>query len=342
MKIRLNWHEPEAIERFVAACPDATAAHRPAWMDILRAGLHHKPLSLTAWRDGQVVGYLPLALTRSMLFGRHLASLPYVNEAGVLAEDSHTAAVLIDEAQACGQAKRVRFVELRNRTAVALPALRAVRTDKKRMLLDLPSESDTLWQSLKAKVRNQVRKADRYDLDIRFGGAELLDAFYRVFAVNMRDLGTPVFPRRLFAAMLEHLGEDCELCVVQHEQRPIAGAVLVYHRQTTEVPSASALRQFNHTCANMRMYWALLERAIARGSTEFDFGRSSEDCGTYKFKAQWGAVAHDTGWQHIAPASDAKPITKEDDRFGAAIEVWKRLPVWLTRLAGPAIVRGIP
>ncbi len=342
MTVHVNRSELDAIERFVATRHDAAPAHRPAWIDILREGLGHHPLVLSAWRDGQVVGYLPLVETRSVLFGRHLVSLPYVNEAGVLADEPAIAEALVNQAQQLGRERRARFVELRNRNALDLPGLTAVRTDKKRMTLVLPPSADELWTSLKAKVRNQVRKADKYDLGIAFGGAELLDAFYRVFSVNMRDLGTPVFPRRLFAAILHHLHDSAELCLVTHDDEPIAGALLVHHGPATEVPSASALRRFSHTCCNMRMYRALLDRAIERGSRGFDFGRSSENGGTYRFKRQWGAQPHDTGWQHLGGAEAAAPITNEDHRFSAAIELWKRLPVWLTRLAGPAIVRGIP
>jgi FemAB-related protein (PEP-CTERM system-associated) len=342
MQVQLNSPQLEAIDRFVEAHPDATANHRTAWLTILARGLGHRPMSLSAWRDGQCIGWLPLVETRSLFFGRHLVSLPYVNEAGLLADESRTRTQLIEHAEALGHKRSCRFVELRNRQPIDQPGCRAVRTDKKRMLAELPGSTDDMWSRINCKVRNQVRKAQKHDLDIMFGGDELLEGFYHVFARNMRDLGTPTFPRRLFAAMLEHLGDDAELCLVSQSNQPIGGAILVYHRDLAEVPSASTLRAYNHTCANMLMYWQLISRAIERGAAWFDFGRSSEGCGTYRFKKQWTAQPHDTGWQQIALVDDARPITKEDDRFGMAVALWKRMPVWLTRVAGPPIVRGIP
>ena len=74
------------------------------------------------------------------------------------------------------------------------------------MVLDLPGECDNLWSRYSAKVRNQVRKGDKAGLSIRFGGHELLEDFYDVFATNMRDLGTPVYPRDLFRLHPEHDG----------------------------------------------------------------------------------------------------------------------------------------
>ena len=111
---------------------------------------------------------------------------------------------------------------------------------------------------------------------------------------------------------------------------------------TTQVPSASSLREFNSSNANMLLYWNLLTRAIERGQREFDFGRSTRDGGTYKFKAQWGAIEHPAVWQHYVRRGNAGDMRPSNGKFQKWIQIWQRLPVWLTRLIGPGIVRGIP
>ena len=158
------------------------------------------------------------------------------------------------------------------------------------MRLSLPGSAEELWGRFRPEVRNQVRKGEKHDLALAWGGEELLPDFYEVFSINMRDLGTPVFSRRLFRSILRRFPDRAELCVVRHGERPVAAALLVHGWGVTEVPSASALRQFNATSANMLMYWRLLERAIERGQAIFDFGRSSPDSGTFRFKKQWGAA----------------------------------------------------
>lgn len=344
MKIVVNHFEDhaDAIDCFVGSRPEAVAAHQSVWLKILRDGMRQQPSALSAWRDGQVVGWLPLVETNSLLFGRHVVSLPYVNEAGVLAEERAVSDELIEQAGALARQRRARFVELRNATSCACPRLTAVRSDKLRMSRSLPGQTDALWNSIPSKVRNQVRKGRSAGLSVRWGGAELLDAFHNVFTINMRDLGSPAYGQRHFAAMLSHLGRDAELCVVELDGRAIAGAILTHFRRTTEVPSASALRRYNHTCVNMLMYWHLLERAIERGSEVFDFGRSSIDSGTYRFKHQWGADGTPMGWQHLTLRRKAAPVTRDTGNLSRAVELWRRLPLWVTRIAGPALVRGIP
>ncbi len=325
----------------------------PRWLGVLRYALKHRPMMLLAQSgdngSAALHGYLPLALVSSALFGRFLVSLPYLNRAGVVADDPATAAALIQHAVRLAEELDVRYLELRHETPVPDPALPAQRDEKVRMVLTLPPDGEALFKAVGPKVRNQVRKGDKSDLSLAWGGAELLGEFYDVFAVNMRDLGTPVYPRRLFAAILEGFrGGQAELAVVRQQGRCIAGAMLVHDNapgqppHTTQVPSASSLRQFNHTNANMWMYHQLLLRAMARGAREFDFGRSSVDSGTYKFKQQWGAQPRATVWQYHPRKGDMNSMRPDNAGNARKVELWKRLPVWLTRQIGPSIVRGIP
>lgn len=324
------------------AASDYVSVRDPRWLKAICEGLNHKPYFVTALRGKHVVGGLPLALTQSLLFGRHLVSLPYVNWSGVLADDAQTARALVDRAAKLANELEVRYLELRHERPLTHEKLDHCSTNKVHMRLPLPSESDRLWSQFKPKVRNQIRKAGKKDLTIHWGGAELLSEFYRVFSVNMRDLGTPVYGRRLFQSILSAFGADAELCVVRLDRRPVAAAILVHAGGVTEVPSASSLRRSNHTNANMLMYWRLLRRAIERGSHTFDFGRSSADSSTYRFKKQWGAVPHASAWQYYLRQGEANQLRLDSGKFDLAVRLWRRLPVWLTRLVGPSIVRGIP
>ncbi len=296
----------------------------------------------TLERPSRLVGLLPLAYVRSLLFGRFLVGLPYLNVGGVLADSNEVAQALVEEAAQLADRLNVRYLELRHETPVEHPRLTERLTSKVHMRLALPSTADELWKRFDPKVRNQVRKAERMELTVHWGRLELLRDFYRVFAHNMRDLGTPVFPRRLFQAILEEFPNQAELCVVRMGDKAVAGALLVHGPGMTEVPSASSLRKYNYTCANMIMYWHLLSRAIQRGQPCFDFGRSTINSPTYRFKKQWGAQPAEAVWQYYLRRGSIGQMRPESGRFSLAIRLWRRLPVWLSRLLGPWIVRGIP
>ncbi|HVW38919.1 MAG TPA: FemAB family XrtA/PEP-CTERM system-associated protein [Pirellulales bacterium] len=314
----------------------------PVWPAILQEGLSHRPFWLTAKDDSRLAGCLPLCFVGSRLFGRFLVSLPYLNSAGVVATSDDAAEAHIDRAVALADELDVRYLELRHERRVAHPALGGEATSKVHMRLALPNSADALWDQLKAKVRNQVRKGREPGFEVRWGGAERLKEFYDVFSRNMRDLGTPVYSRRLFAAIIERCAGAAEFCIVSHGAKPIAAALLVHGRGVTEVPSASSLREYNSANANMLMYWHLLERAIERGQRVFDFGRSTLDGNTFRFKKQWGAEPHPAVWQYYVRHGAVGDMRPDNGRYQRMIRTWQRLPVWATRWLGPLVVRGIP
>ncbi len=317
-------------------------AHRPAWITGVADGLSHQSFLIRAREDQDVRGLLPLMLVKGPIFGRFLVSLPYVNTGGVWAQDDITAGALIDQACDLADKLNVKYLELRHELPVQHARLNFERTDKFHMRLELPGTSEELLKSFKSKHRSQIKKAGDYNLKVEFGGMELLKDYYQVFARNMRDLGTPVFSKRLFESLIREFQGDAEICIVRKEQQAIAAAFLVHTGELTEVPSASSLREFNRTNANMLMYWHLLQRAIERGSRVFDFGRSSEESGTYRFKKQWGAKPSPAVWQYYVRSGSPDEMRPDSGGKQRLVKVWQHLPVAVTRLVGPTIVRGIP
>ena len=323
--------------------------HDVRWLRVLRDGLGHRVMGVVSRNEvGVMDGYCPLALVKSALFGRFLVSLPYVNRAGVVGVSDEVREGIARKASEVAGLVNAQYLELRHVVGQVVEdeVLGEKREEKVLMELDLPGCEEELWKRVGAKVRNQVRKGEKNELTIRWGGEELVDEFYDVFAVNMRDLGTPVYSKRLFGKMTEEFGADAEIAVVEYEGKVVASAILVHDdyggRVRTQVPSASCLRGYNYTNANMWMYYELLKRAVVRGSDVFDFGRSSEGSGTYRFKKQWGAKRVGCVWQYHVRKGDIGGMRPSDEKMQRKIEMWKKMPIWVTKAIGPSIVKGIP
>jgi serine/alanine adding enzyme len=327
---------------FARSLPPGPIGADPRWLAVLSDGLGHVPYVIESWSDGKLTGLLPLALVRGAIFGRFLVSLPFVSSCGLLATAGEKSQPIVGRAVELANELRVKYLELRLPAAVEHPALRPFTANKVLMRRELPASSEALWKDIDSKVRNQVRKGEKQSFTVQWGRDELLDSFYCVFSRNMRDLGTPVFGRKFFAAILRHLGDDAEFCVVSLREQQVAAALLIHGRGVTKVPCASALREFNSTNANMFLYWQLLQRAIERGSDVFDFGRSTVDSGTERFKAQWGAEGTPAVWQRYSRRGRVADLRKESPIFSALTRVWRRLPLRVAEFVGPAIVRGIP
>ena len=332
---------PRAGEFAMSRRPAWLSRH-PGWLQVLQYAQEHDPYLIEISEHGRTVGLLALAFVRSFLFGRFLVGMPYLSLGGPIAVDHEVACRLIDRAADLADELKVRYLELRHETQVDHPYLTAKQTHKVHMRLRLPEFPGPLWEGFPASVRNQVRKGEKNGLQVVWGRRELLPEFYAVFSETMRDLGTPVYPLRLFAQVLRSFPDRSELCVVRRHGGPVASALLLHGEGVAEVPSAGLLRGFRKTNANMLMYWHLLERAIQRGQSVFDFGRSSPESGTYCFKEQWGAEPTPCVWQYYVRHGRINEMRPDHPKYQRLIRLWRRLPLRISQLVGPRIVRGIP
>jgi FemAB-related protein (PEP-CTERM system-associated) len=314
----------------------------PGIVDALSRGLGQTACIIEARAGNEMVGLLPLIYMRSVLFGRFLISLPYASWAGAVAESEEVSHRLIDRAIELTSDLDAHFLELRHLQPVRHPGLVEGVTDKVLMRLVLSRDPGDSWKLLKSEVRTQIRKAMKNDLDSCWGGRELLDELYAVFAQNMRDLGTPVYPKGLFRNILALNPGRAELGVVRMHGTPIAACLAVHGPGLTEIPSAATLRAYRGTAANSLLYWRAIERAIGRGQTAFDFGRSTPGSPTFIFKRKWGAEPLRVVWQYHVRKGDTRAMRPENKKFQMAIQLWRRLPVPVTRILGPLISRGIP
>jgi FemAB-related protein (PEP-CTERM system-associated) len=329
-------------DAYVEGHPRATGYHLIAWRRVIERVFGHQTVYLTA-RDegGHIHGVLPLVFFSSRLFGRFLVSLPFVNYGGLLADDARFREALLE--QAIEQAKKLGadHVELRHQD---LSDLRwAQKQHKVSMRLDLPGDFDSLWKTFPAKLRNQIHRAEKEGMVFRLGGEDVLEDFYAVFSRNMRDLGTPVYGSEFFAEILRAFPVKSRIGVVYLNGLPVAAGFLYGFRQALEIPWASSDRRYNRLSPNMLLYRSVLEYACREGFRVFDFGRSSPNSGTYRFKEQWGARPVQLNWHYwLSNGGPLPDLSPANVKFKLAISLWQRLPLFVSERLGPAVVRYIP
>ena len=105
---QIRWDE------FVQRSPQATFFHRSGWKEVIERAFGHRTHFLLAESDGRIEGVLPLAQTKSMLFGHALASLPFCVYGGVAADTDRARAALDREAIALAERLGVDHLEYRS------------------------------------------------------------------------------------------------------------------------------------------------------------------------------------------------------------------------------------
>jgi FemAB-related protein (PEP-CTERM system-associated) len=201
---------------------------------------------------------------------------------------------------------------------------------------ELPSGDEAILAAIPRKQRAEVRRALGFGLDVAVGRD--LDSHYRVYAESVRNLGTPVFPRSLFAAMLAAFGEDSDVLTISRDGRPLASVLSLYFRGTVYPYWGGGTAEARPARANELLYYSLMCHAAERGCTRFDFGRSKVGTGAFSFKKNWGFEPRPLVYCVKGAARDVNPLGA---RYRLRIAAWKKLPLWMANRLGPPIARGL-
>ncbi len=330
-------HQPPPWHDYLKNHPQATIYHHPAWGQIMQNTYGNLPCYLTARRENNTCGVLQLVEQRSRLFGTHLCSLPYFDAVGILSDDAQTTSALTHAAAELLQNHHVQWVELRHLQPLCadLPA----RTDKVTMHLDLPETDEALWEEFTTKLRTKIRKAQKSETTTHQGGMELLDEYYLIYLLTMRELGSPPHSRKFFHRIIEAFGEHVRLFVVRMEGKPVAASFTLIGGNKFHVPWSGSLFALRKLNVNLVLYWDMLAYACGQKLNIFDFGRSTLDSGTYAFKKQWGARDVPLYWQFLlADGQDMPQLSPDSPRYRRFVACWKKLPLPVTRWLGPKLI----
>ena len=348
MSLRIRPLAPADIpawDRFVTTHPDGTFFHLAGWQRVLEAAFRHRTHYLLAERDGAVTGVMPLGQVKTRLFGNTLISAPFCVYGGPLAEDGATAAALAGAAGALLAPSRAGALELRYREppaeAAVLDAAGWITRPGLYVTFRKPiaPDDDANLQAIPRKQRAMVRKAIQRGLMSETGRDA--DALHAIYAESVRNLGTPVFARRYFRLLLEVFGAAADVLTVRDGGTAIAAVLNFWFRDEVLPYYGGGTAAARLRAGNDFMYWEVMRRARARGCRVFDFGRSKEGTGSFAFKHNWGFAPTPLDYRFLlAPGRAVPEINPLNPKFRLFIAAWKRLPLPVTKLLGPPIVRG--
>jgi FemAB-related protein (PEP-CTERM system-associated) len=330
--------EAARIEGFVAEA-GGTLFHRPTWLRAVEQGTGQRARGLLAEKRGAITGWLPLTEVHSPIFGRVLASSGFAVGGGVLAETRPTAHALCRAAEELAARLSCPTIELRGGP---VPGDWQVRADSHcGFAADLAADDEAQLLAITKRQRAEVRKGLAEDLTIEAGtGKDALRAFFAMYSESVRNLGTPVFPRTLFEAMIE--GLDADILTAFHKGQPVSSVLSFYHAGAVMPYWGGGTQAARRLRANERLYYELMLHARRRGCRRFDFGRSKTGSGPWAFKKNWGFEPEPLSYASwTAPGAQKRDADPTSAKHAARIAVWRRLPLAITNRLGPRIARGL-
>ena len=336
---RLSENNYAAWDLFVDRSPNATFFHRSGWLKVLQESFGHQPYYYYAESDGRICGILPLFHIRSRLFGNRLTSIPFCVAGFPISDSTEIEELLDKEAIHLLHELNASYVEYRDTEHdrigwVGQKDLYAT------FLGEIEPSADQQLKQIPRKQRAVLRKALATDKLTWTLDPDTRD-LYPLYALNVRNLGTPVFPRRYFEKLKEEFGDACEVLTVRYEKQPVSSVLSFYFRDRV-LPYYTGSRAEARTLgANDLMYWHVIRRSAERGCTLFDFGRSKVGTGPYHFKKNWGFQSRPVVHQYYLKDGQAIPeVNPANPKYRILIALWQRLPLPVANALGPLLITG--
>ena len=338
--LRIRELEPEfrpQWETYVENNPEATFFHRAGWKEVFERAFGHRCFFLYAESEGRIRGILPLGQIRSRFFGNALISLPLCAYGGVVAQDAETRSAL--ENAACDLAARidVDYLEVRNRQPRRLDwaSKELYFTFRKKIDPDIEKNLLNIPRKQRAMVRKGIKAGLKSAVD------DDVDRFYEFYACSVHNLGTPVFPKNYFRILKQVFKSNCDILTITHDDHPVCGVMSFYHRDEVLPYYAGGTREARNVPGHDFMYWELMRRACEKGLRIFDYGRSKIGTGSYSFKKNWGFTPEPLHYEYLLVKGKEIPnINPLNPKYRLFINLWKRLPLSVTKIIGPLISKN--
>lgn len=330
-------------DEYVRHHSDATFFHQFAWRDVIEQGGRHQTFYYVAEEGGEIVGVLPLTFRKSALFGKILTSSMFAVYGGPLFNNQNTLQALDHTVRGLADQLGVDIVEYRSQRSSHNVAgdwyVEAAKSATFVKSIDLDAEARML--SIPRKQRAVLRKA--LDAGLILEETRDIDTFYRLYASSVHRLGTPVFPKRLFQTMMGVFKEQAEILLVRNADGVAVASLMNFYTADTVLPYYAGSNGANRASgAHDFMYWHTMGRAVEKGITKFDFGRSKIDSGPYRFKKNWGFEPMPLEYEYLLLNNAEKPdLSVQNSKYAMMSSLWKKLPLGVANMVGPYLARHL-
>jgi FemAB-related protein (PEP-CTERM system-associated) len=333
--------DAEAWDRFVQLHPGGSFFHQIGWKRTMEKTYDYQPYYFYSKRESQITGIAPSFLVSNWLTGRYLLSLPFAVYGGICANDPESEQALTARLEQIATDHQVEYLELRSRKKELLPGFQAI-SRYATFTIPLVKDIETLYRGFPKDIRYMIRKGEKAGLRLA-RGTDRLEHFYRLMTINLRRLGTPAFPRVLFKNLLAEFPGQVDLTLLYSNDHPVAGAMSFFFRGSVQPYYIGSTDNAKTLAANNLLWWELIKMAAASGCSTFDFGRSKINSGNFDFKKKWNPTIESLEYQvRLITGKDIPHHSPANPKFNLATTMWKKMPLFLTRVIGPHLVRLFP
>jgi len=337
----LQKEDEKSWNAYVHNSNTSTFYHQIGWRNVVEKTYKHKPIYLVAKEEDEIKGVLPLFLMKSMFFGKKLVSVPFAPYGGACADNETVEKALIEEGKRITKDWVSDYLELRTISESNTPGLIS-KSLYVTSILELEQDSAVVWnEKLKRNKRKTIAKSEKRNLSMEWTNET--NEFYKMYAHNMRDLGSPVHSNKFFKNILHELLNNSKVLTVKRDGNVLYAAFYLFYKDTVINNWSSTLEEYRKYYPTDFGIWNAIKYSCENGYKYYDFGRSQENSANLEFKMRWSAETKQLHYHYyLNNAKDVPNITATNPKRQMFAKVWSKLPLGLTTTAGPLLRKGIP
>jgi predicted N-acyltransferase len=270
-----------------------------------------------------------------------LVTCPFFGHGGLYWDSESAREALLERAAAAARELGVDYIEIRHRER--LPHPYQANLDFAEYDLALGTKPEETWKTVAPNVRQNVRKSQAADLEFRM--VSDWAATYGLLCRTLRAHGTPFHGERFFRRVFARLGRSTRFSEVWHSGELVAAGIAIQYKDSMITPYIGSLERSRELRANYRQYWGLIEEhCFVQGIRRFEMGRSPRGSTHAQFKQKWGAEERQMYYNYLVidPRRGYRSVSRPSAVQRLATQVWRRLPLFVTRTLGPRLFRNIP
>lgn len=329
----INTAQHTLWDQYVKQHSQGSFFHLAGWQSVIEKSFGHACYFLMAEREGQVAGVLPLVEVKSALFGHALISTPFCVYGGAIADDDLIVRQLEQRAIEISEQLQVDYLELRYRNAQDNGML--LKQAHATFGCELAEDHEQILAKVKKKQRAVIRHSLKNELEYTF--SHDVDDFYHLLSESYRNLGTPIFSKQYFAELVKVFESDLDILVVKDKAGNPSNAVMNFYFKNQVLPYyGGGNADARHIKSADFMYYQVMCHAKEKGCSWYDFGRSKNDSGPYKYKKNWGMEPEPLHYYyHLVKATELPNLSPNNPKYKLFISLWQKLPLGISQFVGP-------
>ena len=166
--------------------------------------------------------------------------------------------------------------------------------------VDLGQGAEAIWNGLKSKRRQQIRKAIKSGLTSDVATMDDLDGIYKLFEETYERISFPTPPKSLFGSILSELQpkDYARLTVIRADEGLAAVVINLLYKDLVYAWYCAGTMKYARLHCNEYAFWSTFEWAAENNFKHFDFGGGGDPAqinGVRTFKERMSAVTREIG-----------------------------------------------